>query len=73
MDAERLFRCAGFRIVPGAGGQLQHAGHDIVRDRSGGQARAPIVEQADDVAIGDATARGISGVETDGFAAGDLL
>ncbi len=63
----------GLRIVPGAGGQLQHAGHDVVCDRGGGQARAAIVEQADDVAIGDAAARGIGGVETDGFAAGDLF
>ena len=63
----------GCRIVPGAGGQLHHAGHDVVCNSSGGQARAAIVEQADDVAIGDAAARGIGGVETDGFAAGDFL
>ena len=40
---------------------------------SGGEARAAIVGQADDVAIGDAAARRINGVETDGFAAGDFL
>ena len=73
MDAERMFCRARLRIVPGAGGQLQHAGHDVVCNGGGGQARAAIVEQADDVAIGDAAARRIDRVETDGFAAGNFL
>ena len=73
VNAERMFRRAGFRIVPGAGGQLQHAGHDVVGNGGGSQARAAIVEQADDVAIGDAAVRRIDSVETDNFAAGDFL
>ena len=72
VDTERMFCRTGLRIVPGAGGQLHHAGHDVVGHDGGGQARAAIVEQADDVAIGDAAARGVGRVETDGFAAGDF-
>jgi hypothetical protein len=41
---------------------LHHAGHDVVRNGGGGQARAAIVEQADDVAIGDAALRRIDGL-----------
>src|SRR6478609_5049358 len=72
MNAERLLLSAMFRVVPGAGGELHHAGHDVVGDDSGGQARAAIVEQADDVAVGDAAARRIGGVEANGFATFDL-
>ena len=52
---------------------VQHAGHDVVCNGGGSQARAAIVEQADDVAIGDAAVRRIGGVEADSFAAGDLF
>jgi len=73
VDAERVVCRAGLRIVPGAGGQLHYAGHDVVCNGGGGEARAAIVEQADDVAIGDGAVRRIDRIETDDFAAGNFL
>jgi hypothetical protein len=52
---------------------LQHAGHDVAGHDGGGQARTASIEQANDVAVGDAAARGIGGVEADGFAAGNFF
>ena len=72
MDAERMFCRTRLRIVPGAGGQLQHARHDVVCNGGGSQTRAAIVEQADDVAIGDAAVRRIDRIETDDFPAGNF-
>ena len=60
VHAERGFFVRIGGIVPRAGRQLDHAAPDIVGDADAGEARAALVEQADDVAIGDAARRGIS-------------
>jgi hypothetical protein len=41
-------RVGGVGVVPGAGGQLHHAGADVLGERDAGQAAAAVVEQADD-------------------------
>jgi hypothetical protein len=47
--------------------------HDVVGYDRGRKARAAIIEQADDIAIGDAAALRVGGVEADRFAAGNFL
>src|SRR6185437_1505179 len=47
-------RVRGVGVVPGAGGQLHHAGPDVLGERDAGQAAAAVVEQADNGLVNDA-------------------
>jgi hypothetical protein len=57
MHAEGLLLLRIHGVVPGAGGQLNDAAPDSVRDADAGQAGAARVEEANDVSVRDATGR----------------
>jgi hypothetical protein len=54
VDAERRLFLGVHRVVPGAGRELDDAGGDGVGDVHGGETGASDVEEANDVAVGDA-------------------
>src|SRR5690606_29816323 len=61
------------RVVPGAGGQLHHAGHHPVVDPHPRQSGAPVVPHPDDVAVGQPAGGGVVGVDAHDLPAGDLV
>ena len=60
------------RIIPGAGREHDDARPNPVRDHGARKRRAPVVEHADDVAIGNASSLGVARVDADRLAAVDL-
>ena len=80
MYLERHWVAWVLRVIPGPGFQFDHAGPEIFRKRNTGQARAAVVEQADDVAIHDVSFSRIAQVHPGrrpspdlGVAAGDTV
>src|SRR5262249_33660174 len=65
-------RVAGVRVVPGAGGQLDDAGPDVLGERDPGQAAAAVVEHADAGAVGDAPRGGVAGIHRGRLTSADL-
>ena len=55
MHAQRLGLGHIDRVVPCASGQLYHAGHHVGGHLGAGQTRTTVIEEAHDVAIGNAT------------------
>ena len=72
MDAERAILLGIGGIVPGAGGKLDHARADAVREAHAGEAGAAGVEEADDVAVANAPRLRILGMHARDFAAAVL-
>ena len=60
------------RVVPGAGRELHDAGRTSSVTTAPARQRAAVVEDAHDVAVGDAARGGVVGVDADRLAAGDL-
>jgi len=69
VHAERLSVGGGFRIVPRAGRQMDHAFHHLIRKDRGRETGAAIVEQANEIAVRDAAPPRIGRIELDHLAA----